>query len=139
MADERSHIFPVRVYYEDTDAEGIVYYANYLKFAERARTEVLRDFGMDHRTLRERAGIGIIVKSCEVDYISPARLDDMIEVRTRFTRVGGASLEADQDIVRGESMLARLQVRLACIDISGRPARWPSELRAALAAQDSHR
>src|SRR5262249_19258454 len=92
------HVFPVRVYYEDTDAAGIVYYANYLKFAERARTEMLRAHGFEHGGIG--AGLAFAVRSCAVDYLRPARLDDALEVRTRITRVGGASLEADQDICR---------------------------------------
>ena len=79
-----AHIFPLRVYYEDTDAGGIVYYANYLRFAERARTEYLRSVGADHQTLLAEDGIAFTVRQCSVDYMSPAFLDDPLEVHTRL-------------------------------------------------------
>jgi acyl-CoA thioester hydrolase len=119
------HVFPFRVYYEDTDAAGIVYYANYFKFAERARTEMLRARGFDHRQLDAKDGVAF------ADYLLPARLDDALEVRTRVTHVGGATLEADQDITRGDAVLTRLKVRLACINRAGRPARIPAAILAA--------
>lgn len=125
------HVFPIRVYYEDTDAAGIVYYANYLKFAERARTEMLRQRGFDHRELDAKDGVAFAVRSCNADYLLPARLDDALEVRTRVTHIGGASLEADQDIARDDAILTRLKVRLACINRAGRPARIPAAILAA--------
>lgn len=125
------HVFPLRVYYEDTDAAGIVYYANYLKFAERARTEMLRARGFDHRALDDKDGIAFAVRSCNADYLLPARLDDALQVHTRVTHVGGASLEADQDITREDQVLTRLKVRLACINRAGRPARIPAAMLAA--------
>ena len=125
------HVFALRVYYEDTDAAGIVYYANYLKFAERARTEMLRAHGFDHTQLDTVAGLAFAVRSCRVDYLLPARLDDALEVHTRITRVGGATLEADQDIRRDGTTVTRMRVRLACINRRGRPARLPPTLRAA--------
>jgi acyl-CoA thioester hydrolase len=125
------HVFPIRVYYEDTDAAGIVYYANYLKFAERARTEMLRTRGFDHRALDGTDGIAFAVRSCNADYLLPARLDDALQVHTRVTRIGGASLEADQDITREDEILTRLKVRLACINRAGRPARIPGAMLAA--------
>lgn len=125
------HVFPIRVYYEDTDAAGIVYYANYLKFAERARTEMLRERGFDHRKLDAKDGVAFAVRSCNADYLLPARLDDALEVHTRVTHIGGASLEADQDITREDAILTRLKVRLACINRAGRPARIPAAILAA--------
>ena len=125
------HVFPLRVYYEDTDAAGIVYYANYLKFAERARTEMLRERGFDHRELDAKDGVAFAVRTCNADYLLPARLDDALEVRTRVTHIGGASLEADQDIAREDAILTRLKVRLACINRAGRPARIPTAILAA--------
>lgn len=125
------HVFPLRVYYEDTDAAGIVYYANYLKFAERARTEMLRERGFDHRELDAKDGVAFAVRTCNADYLLPARLDDALEVRTRVTHIGGASLEADQDIAREDAILTRLKVRLACINRAGRPARIPAAILAA--------
>lgn len=121
------HVFPVRVYYEDTDAGGIVYHSNYLKFAERGRTEVLRDLGVEHRTLMAAEGLAFAVRRCEVDYLAPARLDDDLEVRTVMRALGNASLELEQTIWRREDQreLARLMVRLAIINREGRPTRLP--------------
>ncbi|HJO72082.1 MAG TPA: tol-pal system-associated acyl-CoA thioesterase [Rhodospirillales bacterium] len=126
------HVFSMRVYYEDTDAAGIVYYANYLKFAERARTEMLRALGTNQSRLSAEDGIAFAVRQCIADFLKPARLDDRLEVHTRVTEVGGASLNADQ-AVRGEAgELVHLGVRLACTNTSGRPARLPKALRASL-------
>ncbi len=103
-----SHVFPLRVYYEDTDSGGVVYYANYLKFAERARTELLRRYGIDHGALMERDGIVFAVRSCDIEYLKPARLDDMLEVHSGNLRLGGASLRMDQTVMRGGDILVRL-------------------------------
>ena len=129
------HAFPLRVYYEDTDTGRIVYYANYLKFAERARTEVLRDLGIAQRELMEQDGLAFAVRRCEVDYLSPARLDDELEVRTTLRALGAASLDLDQAIYRcrshdghAEQELARLVIRLAIINRAGRPTRLPTRI-----------
>jgi acyl-CoA thioester hydrolase len=127
-----AHRFPVRVYYEDTDSGGIVYYANYLKFAERARTEMLRDLGVNHADMVERSGVGFSVRYCEVEYLRPARLDDLLEVVTRVTGVGGAVLELEQIVLRAGDEAARLHIKLACLNRSGRPVRLPDGIRAAL-------
>lgn len=124
------HVFPLRVYYEDTDAAGIVYYANYLKFAERARTEMLRALGTNQSRLAAEQGIAFAVSRCTADYLKPARLDDRLEVHTRVTEVGGASLSADQAVKGEAGELVRLDVRLACTNPAGRPARLPKALRA---------
>ena len=129
----------MRVYYEDTDAAGIVYYANYLKFAERARTEMIRCLGFEHRQLMAGAGVAFAVRSCAAEYLQPARLDDEIAVRTRIDAVGGASLRATQRVVRRddeqvETALVDLSIRLACLDQEQRPARLPVEIRSAVAA-----
>src|SRR3546814_9100402 len=130
----RAHVYPVRVYYEDTDAGGIVYYANYLKYAERARTEMLRDIGSDHATLMERHGIAFAVRNCAVDYRLPARLDDALEVHTTVTGFGGATLSAEQVVRRDDEALVHLEVRLACLNAEGRVSRMPAPLRHALHA-----
>jgi acyl-CoA thioester hydrolase len=122
----------MRVYYEDTDSSGIVYYANYLKFAERARTEMLRDLGTSHTELMARAGLAFTVRRCEVDYLRPARLDDALDVVTRVVGVGGAVLELEQTVIHAGEELARLRIKLACLNRSGRPARLPAAVRAAL-------
>jgi len=128
--DGEAHVFPLRVYYEDTDAAGVVYYANYLKFAERARTEWMRLLGVAHGELQRRTGAVWAVRRCAIDYLRPARLDDAIEVRTRLRAVGGASAEIEQVVRRGETELARLDIRLAFITPAGRPVRLPGALRA---------
>jgi acyl-CoA thioester hydrolase len=126
------HVLPVRVYYEDTDMAGIVYYANYLKFAERGRTEMLRLVGIQQGELARREGLTFAVRDCNVDYRQPAKLDDLIEVRSRLIGLRAASAEAEQLIYRDGTALARLGVRIACIDREGRPARIPATLRVAL-------
>ncbi|HLJ63742.1 MAG TPA: tol-pal system-associated acyl-CoA thioesterase [Stellaceae bacterium] len=128
------HHFPVRVYYEDTDAGGIVYYANYLKFAERARTELMRGLGVHHESARIETGVIFVVRTLSADYLAPARLDDELIVKTRFLEVRGASLDLDQEVRRDAETLVRLQVCVACIGRNSRPVRVPTALRAALAS-----
>jgi acyl-CoA thioester hydrolase len=132
VIDGGVHVYPVRVYYDDTDAAGIVYYANYLRMAERARTEMLRMIGVQHTGLAHADGVSIAVSRCEVDYLRPARLDDELRIRTRITALGGATMWAEQIVRRAGADLARLTVRLACIGPTGRAARFPRALRAAL-------
>lgn len=129
---ERFHVFPVRVYYEDTDAGGIVYYANYLKFAERARTELLRQTGRQQFDMLREQGIGFTVRSCQAEYLAPARLDDMLEVRSTVTEILGASMRLSQRIWRGERLLCDLRFRIAVMNRRGRPARIPKDIRKAL-------
>ena len=129
---EAAHVFNLRVYYEDTDAEGIVYYANYLKFAERGRTEMLRTSGIEHSVFWRTHGIGFAVRKVTADYLRPARLDDALAVYTRMASIRGASLIAEQIIRRGAEDLARRLVRIACVTREGRVARLPQTLRAAL-------
>jgi acyl-CoA thioester hydrolase len=129
-----AHRHALRVYYEDTDAGGIVYYANYLKFAERARTEMMRQAGVPHAEMVARDGVMFAERRGEVDYLGSARLDDLLDVETRLLKVGGASLEAEQIVRRDGDTLALIRIRLACIDRHGRPARLPPPIRAALAA-----
>jgi acyl-CoA thioester hydrolase len=125
------HRFRIRVYYEDTDAAGIVYHAAYLAFAERARTEMLRCLGLDHGTLRTRFGLVFTVRRCLVDYRAPARLDDLLEIQTRVDRLGGASLDLEQRVVREPQLLTHLEVRLALLGADLRVARLPHELAGA--------
>ena len=127
-----AHVFPVRVYYEDTDVGGVVYYANYLKFAERARTEMLRLIGFSHSDMISREGLSFAVRRCEADYIKPAVFDDSLEVHTGNIDMEAASLWMDQGIRRQGDELARLRIRLACLSRSGRPARLPKGLKEAL-------
>src|ERR1700690_1768567 len=94
------HCYSCRVYYEDTDAGGVVYHSNYLKYAERARTELMRTAGFDHTTLAKEHAVLIVVRHCAIEFIAPARLDDALEVRSRITTIGGASLTIRQEIFR---------------------------------------
>ncbi len=126
------HRYPLRIFYEDTDAGGIVYYARYLQFAERARTELLRLAGIEQTKLRDSHGVMFAVRRCEVDYRRPARLDDLVEVRSRLTELRGARLSAAQTIWRGGEELVRLAVEVASVGDDGRPARIPAAIRAAL-------
>jgi acyl-CoA thioester hydrolase len=134
VVGDGAYLFPVRVYYEDTDAAGLVYYANYLKFAERARTEMLRRLGVEQERLRAETGLVFVVRRCTADYLLPARLDDDLVVVTRLKALGGASLDLDQDVRRGDAVLVRLAFQIACLGQGGRPQRLPPVLRAALAS-----
>lgn len=131
---EPLHVLSVRVYYEDTDAAGIVYYANYLKFAERARTEMLRGAGLDHPQLWAGEGIGFVVRQCLIDYLAPARLDDRLVVQTWIEAVAGASLAMAQRVRRegADADLARMRLKLACVGRDGRTVRLPPRVRTAL-------
>ncbi len=129
---EGVHTFAARVYYEDTDAGGVVYHTSYLRLAERARTELMRCAGFDHGLLLERYNVLFALRRCLVEFARPARLDDALEVRTRVTRVAGASFDGRQTIVRGDGVLVELDCTLACLAPDGRPVRLPHEVRAAL-------
>lgn len=115
-----AHHHSLRVYYEDTDAGGVVYHATYLRFAERARTEALRELGIPHAELTQRHNLMFMVRRVEVDYLRPARLDELLVVVTQPLAVGGASMVLRQD-VRGADGLSRavLIVRLACVSLAG--------------------
>lgn len=133
----REHRFRLRVYFEDTDAAGIVYYANYLRFAERGRTEMVRGLGIRHSGMMEQGGTVFAVRHCACDYRKPARLDDLLEVRTRLVALGGASLEVEQVILRipdkpdlaGEEIVAVANVKLVHMSLDGRPVRVAGEMR----------
>ncbi len=125
---------PLRVYYEDTDAAGIVYYANYLKFAERGRTEMMRALGFAHSRIHEETGIVFTVRRLGADYRTPARLDDSLTVETRIVEIGAATQLLDQEIRRDGTVLVALELLIACVGRDGRPRRVPSGLRTALGA-----
>lgn len=126
------HVLPVRVYYEDTDAAGIVYYANWLRFLERGRTELLRLLGQEHSALREERGANWVVRRCTIDYLKPARLDDVVEIVTSCGDLRGASLDMIQLARRGEEILVRAELVIACMGEGGRPVRLPPHVRTAL-------
>lgn len=123
--------YPVRVYYEDTDAGGIVYYANYLKFAERARTEFIRTLGVNQEKNLEVGQTGFVVRSCNIDYIASARLDDALVVTCKILEVGGASLRVLQEIYRGDALLTKIEVKLIHMSLAlKRPVRIDTDLSA---------
>jgi acyl-CoA thioester hydrolase len=127
-----THRLAIRVYYEDTDFAGVVYYANYLRFIERGRSEALRDLGIDQAAMKRDLGLVFIVRKLTVDYISPAVFDDVLEIRTRVARLRGASVEMLQEVWRGEACLNRAAVTIACMDGAGRPQRLPGDIRSRL-------
>jgi acyl-CoA thioester hydrolase len=124
------HQFEVRVYFEDTDTGGIVYYANYLRFIERARTELLRGLGIESSDLMRQHGIAFAVRKCTVDYLKPAVLDDILRINTDLIRVGGASLDLRQTVSRGDVQLVSADIKLGSLDLSkGKPKPIPRDIR----------
>ena len=125
----RNFVLPVRVYYEDTDAAGMVYYANYLKFMERARTEWLRVLGFQQSRMVEDQGVAFVARSAAIEYLKSARLDDLLEIDTRVASVGRAQVVFDQRVLRGDEILASGMMRIACVDPTrGRPCAMPNDL-----------
>ncbi len=132
------HVLTVRVYYEDTDFTGIVYHANYLRYMERGRTNYLRLLGADHRALfeetaKEAPGFAFVVRSMNIDFLKPARMDDVLEVFTEPQEVRGASITLHQRVMRGEALLVEASVRVAFIS-DGRARPIPKPLRTAMKA-----
>ncbi len=126
------HALPVRVYYEDTDFSGFVYHASYLRFMERGRTEMLRELAGDQSELhREADGLVFVVRRMEIDYLKPARMDDMLTVLTSTRELRGASMHLHQEVLRGDDRLVRASVVVACVRES-RAIRLPPGLRRAL-------
>jgi acyl-CoA thioester hydrolase len=122
------------VYWEDTDAGGVVYYANYLKFMERARSEWLRALGFEQDVLRDEAGVVFVVRRVEVDYLSPARFNDQLDVSVSLHEVGRASLSVKQALTREATPLVAAQVVLACVDAASfKPVKIPAPILQALA------
>jgi acyl-CoA thioester hydrolase len=127
-----THAHPIRVYYEDTDLAGIVYYANYLRFIERARTEWVRSLGIDQVALKADQGIVFAVRRVEADYLAPARFDDALVVHTDVQALTAARIVLGQDVWRGEQRLFASVVTLVALSDRGMPARLPLALRARL-------
>lgn len=124
-------LWPVRVYYEDTDAGNVVYYANYLKFAERARTEWLRALGFGQHALAHAHGIVFMVRSAALEYVKPARFDDALQVSVELSKVGAGQIDLVQRVLRGDELLARIAVKIACVALGTmRPVRMPAPLAA---------
>jgi acyl-CoA thioester hydrolase len=133
MADDMPTVFDwtVRVYYEDTDAGGIVFYANYLKFFERARTEWLRAAGIGQQELLDAEGMAFVVKNASIDYVAPARLDDEIKLTTTIQKLGRASVHFFQQAWRGEQLLTTANVKVGCVDAKTmRPRSLPDAVAA---------
>jgi acyl-CoA thioester hydrolase len=125
--------WPVRVYWEDTDAGGVVYYANYLKFMERARSEWLRAFGFEQDVLRDQAGVVFVVRRVEIDYRAPARFNDALDVSVSLHEAGRASLVVKQELMRGAHCLAEAVITLACVDAANfKPVKMPATILQAL-------
>lgn len=128
-----AHSFAVKVYYEDTDLAGIVYYANYLKFIERARTEWVASLGVDQMALKAREGIVFAVRRVEADFLRPAKFGDDLLVETAVQSLGGARIVLEQVVLRGGERLFVAVVTLVCLTEDGHAARLPVDLRARLA------
>ncbi len=130
---EGVHRLPIRVYYEDTDFSGIVYHANYLKYAERGRTDFLRLAGVHHsELLKLDPPLAFAVHKMEIEFLAPARIDELLEVETRYVTARGARLDIEQTICRDSTQIWRGFVRVACIDTGGRPRRLPVSVVEAL-------
>ncbi len=121
-------VISLRIYYEDTDAGGIVYYANYLKFCERGRTELLRSLGFENKSLMDREGLLFVVRRIEADYLAPARLDDLVEVHTSIGETGGTRFVMRQSVRREGKTLFEMDVTLVCVGLDGKPKRLPETL-----------
>ena len=119
----------IRVYYEDTDAGGIVYYANYFKFIERARTEYLREIGLIQSEIADQYKLIFVVRNIFAEFIKPAKLDDLLEVKTNFIRFGMVSIKVVQEIFLNENKLFEAEVKLGIVDIKGKPKKLPIELK----------
>ncbi len=126
---------PVRVYYEDTDAGGIVYHTSYLRFMERARTDMLRAAGFGHQRMADEFGLMFVAESMQVRFVRPAQLDDLLSVTAAIGQMGRASVVFEQTVMRGEEVIATASVRVACLRAADRkPTAMPAQLRDCLGA-----
>jgi len=136
MSDTRDESWfetAVRIYYEDTDFSGVVYHANYLKFAERGRSDYLRACGVHHNELSKATPpLVFVVTRMDIKFLAPARIDDLLSVMTRFTQVRGARLRAEQKIYLNDAAIWYADVDIACIDLTGKPRRLPQSVISAL-------
>jgi len=131
------HVLPVRIYYEDTDAGGVVYHTNYLKYFERARTEILRHHGIGQARLWEESGAGFALRRARIEFLAPGRLDDLLEIRTCVTAHKAATIDFAHRALRGGRAIATADVLVVYISATGRPLRLPAGLRAVVADLDS--
>jgi acyl-CoA thioester hydrolase len=132
--DGNVHVLPVRVYYEDTDFSGLVYHANYLKFCERGRSDCLRLLGVRHHELQSRhdGGLAFVVRHMACDFVKPARIDEVLEVESRFVALTGARMEIAQVVTRHGETVFRAAVTAVLVDAQGRPRRFPEAVATAL-------
>lgn len=130
MQSTQPFSWPVRVYYEDTDAGGVVYYANYLRFMERARTEWLRTLGFEQPALADEHGVLFVVRAVNIDYLKPSRFNDSLQVTVEVVNVGGSRIRFLQRVLRGNEEIVRADVDVVCVSTDTfRPARVPREMR----------
>lgn len=127
-SDSAHHRFPLRVYYEDTDFSGVVYHASYLRFFERGRTEFIRSCGIDQQALHRDTGVYFVVRRMNIDWLKPALMDDELVVETMATKIGGASMELSQRILRGDEVLTSADVLVVVLK-DGKPTRLPDSIR----------
>lgn len=129
IIENRRHILPVRVYFEDTDFSGYVYHTSYLRWCERGRSDLLRMLGIHHSDLmaglEDRPPATFVVRSLHIDYLRPARIDDILEMVTECTEVGGTFITLQQEVMRGDDTLCRVSVKVVLINLEGRPVRLP--------------
>lgn len=124
-----THRFQTRVYYEDTDLAGIVYHANYLRFIERARSEMVREAGVSQTAMKAKRGLVFAVRRMEIDFLAPARFEDVLTVTTDLVAMKGASFDLSQTVWRGEERLFDASVQVVCMKEDGRAARIPADIR----------
>ena len=124
--------FNIKVYYEDTDAGGVVYYANYLKFLERARSEAIHSLGFSNKGLLENHGILLIVKSCNIQYKQPAQLEDLLEISSEATSFTKTSILMKQLIIKNKDIISEAEVHLVAVDNKGKPTKIPDQLKTKL-------
>ena len=127
MSKEFKH--EIKVYYEDTDAGGVVYYSNYLKFLERARTEMINSIGLSNKKLLEEHKTLIIVKSCNVEYLSPSKLEDRLQIYSSIESINKASFVMIQDIKKDDDLIVKAKIKLVTVNYEGRPIKIPSVLK----------
>jgi acyl-CoA thioester hydrolase len=130
MSEHKVFFLPVRVYYQDTDAGGVVYHANYVNFMERARTEWLRDLGYSHMDMIRNLDVMFVVRSIKLDYLRPAVLDDLLQVSAKIKEIGRSRVTLEQRVMRGDEVLAEGEVHLVCVDVQTfKPVSVPDILR----------
>jgi len=128
----RTHLYPVHIFYEDTDFSGVVYHANYLRFLERARSSFLNLIGVTHANLWDEHDMAFTIKGIAIEYKSPARVDDDLLIYTTYDKLKGARLLITQSCYRGDTLIVKADIEAACITASGRPVRSPDFLKAGL-------